>query len=319
MNGELFNYNELFDYILTEWFSQDDEMDDLDKFNDIYSEMGVLYEFNEYCIQEGIGTKLLIGVGLAALIGTVIVVLLKIISDKSSNGLKTVVDSCGKEYKVALKNGVKFVSVDKWISDDGIKLIKAGLFLIESCSTKFKIAIDKYSDFIGAYRHNNPDEISEYRDELNKILSSENEKVENKIRSILSGTKFNYDDIFEKSNKSEIFNEVSQMNMPTIMERISLLKEFTNDIKNTIRELNRLKNKTEALDEELQSYGVEPCTPLKDSVADILKVSENMKSILLQHAKSIRQSFDAGSQTHVNAFDRDEYHIVDNYDTDQFY
>ena len=137
-----------FDYILEESIPQDYEDP-----NDIYNEMdATMCEFDSY-VQEGVGLKIAAGIGIAALLGGLIAVIVKCVSNKSSSSATKSV----KKAEKALNNKIKSEGTDatisfapgEWLSDIGMK--KLG-FLTEASIAGSELLISCVENLCNAMR-----------------------------------------------------------------------------------------------------------------------------------------------------------------------
>lgn len=131
--------------------------EDIEDVNVVYNEMdATLTEFDSY-VQEGVGVKILIGIGIAAALAGIIALIVKLFSNKSGSSAGKKAAKTKSAIKVAQKNGVTTIELPL---PQGINVTQADL--------------DKATELVGRYTEYSEKYTEKIKNEVEKIKTSPN-------------------------------------------------------------------------------------------------------------------------------------------------
>lgn len=239
--------SDYFDYIMKE--STLPESYDID---DVITESDLaLMEFDSY-VQEGVGMKILIGIGLAALIGGLIAVLVKMLSNSSSTSSSVAIKQAKKSVELAKKYGVKSVRFggfkQGWLSSEGIKHIE------EVCKCE-DITCDMIENIIGiiSSTDDNSYEKNEFNEKLKTIFDDMMSKVKdaNIVDTFSVIEKHSTDEVLETLSERKGFIDYGEQGVEKSIEeidqRLIVLDNCQKDAKKILNRLTKCKQKVQEL------------------------------------------------------------------------
>ena len=131
--------------------------EDIEDVNVVYNEMDAsLTEFDSY-VQEGVGIKILIGVGIAAALAGIIALIVKLFSNKSGSSAGKKAAKTKSAIKIAQKNGVTTIELPL---PQGINVTQEDL--------------DKATELVGRYTEYSEKYTEKIKNEVEKIKTSPN-------------------------------------------------------------------------------------------------------------------------------------------------
>ena len=126
-----------FDYMLEAANASVEEVDDI---NIVYNEMdATLAEFNLF-VQEGVGLKILIGIGIAAALAGLIALIVKLFSKKNGKGAAAKASQTKNLLNIARQNGVTSLTVN----------LPKGFDIDKSADNTINL-VNEYSKYVGKY------------------------------------------------------------------------------------------------------------------------------------------------------------------------
>jgi hypothetical protein len=132
----MFDY---FDYI------HESSQEDIDDIDVIYNEYEMtINEFDSY-VQEGVGLKILVGAGIAAALGGLIALLIKLFSKKSENGVTKETKKALSIIEQAEKAGIKNAVLQEYPNKKYFKILEVSLLLTDNTAD----CLEDYLHYLG--------------------------------------------------------------------------------------------------------------------------------------------------------------------------
>jgi hypothetical protein len=288
-----------FDYILE---SSSEDIDDVDV---IYNEYEMtINEFDSY-VQEGVGAKILLGIGFAALIGLFISAIIKLVSNKSEQSAAVAVSRAKYLSKLAKQYGVEQVVFDAehkkgWMTDLNMRAFE--IILQESlCAAD---TMREQIEYLEGFDEKDIKNI-DIKEKLFEMWNKNEAKVKRGISGhlkALKGKTLDDFDIFAKSGKYVPermsgkdpyggWGETGTKEISLIDDRLNSLSQFIKEFKSIGKDLQNLQKRAASLEKSKPTLMSRAEGNMdKEMVSMVIEYVNEANRIMTESADAIRDA-----------------------------
>lgn len=237
-----------FDYILEESTLPETKNIDL-----IFNEYDLtMTEFDTY-VQEGVGLKILAGVGFAAMLGGLIAVIIELVSGKSDKSTAVKAKKAEKMLKDKMKDSNNEEKTARFepgelVSFNGFKLLDAAVIMEEMCVDSFEKTYEMETEFIeGLGNGTNEKAQKDYEIWVSNRLLPHIQKTSSeymiKMKNTLSGTGISAEDFMSGRQYNAMNTEAEVLTLSDAMVQIRRIEDILNSYSRFGKRLNVLQKK----------------------------------------------------------------------------
>lgn len=284
-----------FDYILEESIHQEYE-EPVDVYNEIDATM---CEFDLY-VQEGVGLKIIAGLGIAALLGGLIAVIVKLISGKSDKSTAVKAKKAEKTLKDEMKkpnNEKKTARFEpgELVSFNGFKLMDAAVIMEEMSVESFEKSYEMETEFIeGLGDSDNEKARKDYEIWVSNTLIPHIQKVSSeyvvKIKNVLSGTGVSAEDLMSGKHYNAMNTEAEEITLSDAIDQIHRIENILKEYSAFGKRLNELQKKYKERDIKFPQFK-EGNKKSQEIISACIKVVEISKSNMDKMIDTIMNKF----------------------------